>query len=122
MNTRFFTGYLPADAEQYFAPATAERAAEPRLVFDVMLRDSRGVEFVEKCLIDEPRRIREYQPLLTAGRAIIVEGEQTARPYHDRGVLKGYVREVRVWKIEFPNRGGKKDANQPEPAPAEAAS
>lgn len=120
MNTRFFTGYLPAEAEEAWAPATAEHGPLPRLVFEVMLKDSRGVEFIDKCLLDDPRLIREYRPLLTAGRAVIVEGEQTARPYHRLGVLQGYVREVRVWRMEFPYRGGKKPEAQP--AAAEVAS
>jgi hypothetical protein len=113
MNARFFTGYLPKDAATAWAPATAEHGPLPRLVFDIMLRDSRGVEFSDKCMVDDPALIREYEALLTAGRAVIVEGEQTARPFHKHGVLEGYVREVRVHRIEFPNRGGKKPADKP---------
>lgn len=108
MNTRFFTGYLPTQASLAYAPATADHAALPRLLFDVVIRDSHGVEFPEKCLVDEPRLIADYQPLLTAGRSVIVQGEQTARPFVERGVTRGHVREVRVQRMEFPNRGGKK--------------
>ena len=118
MNTRFFTGYLPKEASTAWAPATAEHGPLPRLVFEVIIRDSRGAEFPEKCVVDDDVLIREWQPLLTAGRAVIVQGEQTARPFHERGVLKGYVREVRVQHMEFPNRGKAKE----QPAePAEAA-
>lgn len=115
MNARFFTGYLPRDAEEAWSPATAEHGPLPRLVFDVTLKDSAGVEFQDKCVVDDPRLIHEYRALLTAGRAVIVQGEQTARGFYRRGVLEGYVREVRIFKMEFPNRGGKR------PEPDEAA-
>lgn len=104
MNTRFFTGWLPQGAERAYAPATREHGPLPRLVFEVMIKDSRGVEFPEKCLVDDAGRIDEWEPLLTAGRAVIVTGEQTARPFAQHGVTKGFVREVRVTGIEFPNR------------------
>jgi len=118
VNTRFFTGYLPADALEAWAPATADRPAQPRLIFEVMIADSHGVTFPEKCLVDDANLVREWQPLLTAGRAVVIQGEQTARPWHDKGVLKGYAREVRVQRMEFPSRGGKKEAPE---QPAEAA-
>lgn len=105
MNKRFFDGWLPQDAERAYAPATAERAAAPRLVFKVMLSDSAGTEFDEKCFIDDARLIAAVEARLTAGAAVFIEGEQTARPWHDRGVLKGFVREVRVLEIKVPNRG-----------------
>lgn len=107
MNKRFFTGWLPVDAERAYAPATAERAAAPRLVFEVTIKDSAGVEFPEKCFIDDARLIAAHADRLTAGAAVCIEGEQTARPWHDRGVLKGFVREVRVLGIDIPNRAGK---------------
>lgn len=118
MNTRFFTGYLREEATTAWAPATHEHGPLPRLTFEVIIHDSHGVEFPEKCLVDDERLITEYQRLLTAGRSVIVQGEQTARELYKRGVFAGYVREVRVQRIEFPNRGGKKPEH--EPAEAEA--
>lgn len=117
MNARFFTGYLPRDAEEAWSPATAQHGPLPRLVFDVNLKDSAGVEFLDKCVVDDPLLIQEYRPLLTAGRAVIVQGEQTARGFYRRGVLEGYVREVRVFRMEFPNRGKRLE---PEKAAADA--
>lgn len=108
MNIRFFTGYLPKAAEFAWAPATHEHGPLPRLLFDVMIRDSRGNDFPEKCLIDEEKLISDYRAFLTAGRMVVVQGEQTARQYIDRhGVKGGFVREVRVQRVEFPNRSGK---------------
>lgn len=115
MNTRFFTGYLPGDATTAYAPATAERAALPRLCFDVMLRDSEGAEFTDKCVIDDAALQRTHGHLLTAGRAVIIEGEQTARPVYRNRVLVGYSREVRVRRIEIPNRSAPK-TGEAEPA------
>lgn len=112
MNLRILTGYLPADGAVAYAPATAEHGPLPRLVFEVMLRDSQGIEFPDRCVVEAAERIREYQPLLTAGRAVIVQGEQTGRQYVDRHGVKGnWIREVRVHAMEFPNRGGKKQSD-----------
>lgn len=119
MNARIFTGWLPQDAEEAWAPRTADHGPLPRLVFAVKVKDSRGVEFEDKCLLDEPALIAKYRPLLTAGRAVIVQGEQTAREWHERGVLKGYVREVRVFALEFPHRGKPKEEAAAEPGPTE---
>lgn len=104
MNTRLFTGYLPADCTEAWAPATANRPNEPRLIFDVIVRDSRGAEFPEKCFVDNLQLVKEAKPLLTAGRAIIAQGEQTARPFLKNGVTMGWTREVRIERLEFPNR------------------
>lgn len=108
MNVRLFTGFLPRDGEEAYAPRTAEHGPLPRLVFEVVIRDSKGAEYPEKCVIEDPALIAKATGLCTAGRAVIVQGEGTAREYHERGVLKGYVRETRVLGIEFPDRGGRK--------------
>ncbi len=112
MNSRFFTGYLPVDAAEAYTPATATAPALRKLVFDVVIKDSAGNEFPEKCMIEDPALIVAAEELLTAGRAVVCEGEQTARPLHERGVLKGYTRRVLIKRIEFPQRGGKKTQNE----------
>lgn len=116
MNTRFFTGYLPKDADEAWSPATKDHGPEPRLVFTVRLKDSRGVEFEDKCMVDDAALIADYRPLLTAGRAVIVQGEQTAREFYKKGVFEGWVREVRVQKMEFPHRGKPKAETTEQPA------
>jgi len=121
MNTRFFTGYLPKDADLAYAPATADHGPQPRLVFEVIIRDSHGLEFPERCVIEDTGLINDYRPLLTAGRSVIAQGEQTGRQFIDRhGVKGGWVREVRVQHMEFPNRGGKKAEEKPAEEPAHA--
>lgn len=112
MNTRFFTGFLPMQADEAYVPATADAPARRKLVFDVVIRDRAGVEFPEKCMVDEPELIAKYEKLLTAGRIVVCEGEQTAYPYHERGVLKGYTRKVRLWRMEFPDRSAKKTTEE----------
>lgn len=116
MNTRMFTGYLPADCDEAWAPATENRPGEPRLVFDVIVRDSTGREFPEKCFIDALSLVKSAKPYLTAGRAIIAQGEQTARPYEKHGVTTGWIREVRIQAIEFPNRARAEAPEQKEKA------
>jgi len=102
MNLRLMTGWLPEDAATSYTPATAEAPAQRKLLFEVNVKDSRGMEFPEKCLIDEAELIGRYEAKLTAGTAVIVQGEPTALPFYERGVLKGYSRKVRVQSIEFP--------------------
>ncbi len=110
MNLRIFTGFMPAEAVEAYVPASATAPARRKLEFSVVIKDSAGVEFPENCMVDEPELMRAYEPLLTAGRVVVCEGEQTAYPYHERGVLKGYTRKVRMRRIEFPDRSGKKSA------------
>jgi hypothetical protein len=109
MNTRLFTGYLPAAADEAWAPAQLDRPNEPRLVFDVIIKDSQGNEFPEKCFVDNLTLVKTAKPLLTAGRAIIAQGEQTARPFIKHGITSGWMREVRVTALEFPNRARGKE-------------
>ncbi|PAW75148.1 MAG: hypothetical protein B9S38_02360 [Verrucomicrobiia bacterium Tous-C4TDCM] len=108
MNTRIFTGYIPADAEGAYSPATATAPAQPRLIFEVITRNSRKIEYPEKCVIDDPALIAEYRDLCTTGRVVLVQGEGTARPYYERDRIKGYVRETIVTHMEFPDRSKRK--------------
>jgi hypothetical protein len=112
MNTRFFTGFVPSDAVAATVPATATTAPVRKLVFDVVIRDSRGVEFPEKCEVDDPELVKKYEPLLTSGRVVVCEGEQTAYEFRDHGVLKGWRRQVRLRRIEFPDRSAKKTTDE----------
>ena len=115
MNIVVISGYLPADATEAWSPATKEAPSQMRLLFEVRIKDSHGFEFPEKCIVESSEAIREWQPLLTAGRAVLIHGEQTSNPFYKNGVLSGYVRKVRVFRAEFPNRSGKKiEEEQPE--------
>lgn len=121
MNVRILSGYLVQDAALCYAPATKEHGPLPRLVFEVMCATASGVEFAEKCLVDDAALIASYQPLLTAGRAIFINGEVTARRFVDRhGVAGNWIREVRVFHAEFPARGGARK-DEPTAVPLEPA-
>ncbi|HWA07943.1 MAG TPA: hypothetical protein VG838_00600 [Opitutaceae bacterium] len=115
MNRVIFTGYLPTDSVMRVAPGGARK-----LTFDVVLRDSAGVEVPERCFLDREELIKKHEPLLTAGRGVIIEGERTGHQYEDRrtGAKGNWIREVRVTHAEFPNRGGKKEEPEPDAAVA----
>ena len=104
MNIRIFTGYLTKAAEEAYAPATATSGPTRKLVFDVIIKDSAGNTFPEPCVIECDKLIVAMTQLLTAGKPVIIEGEQTASPWYDKGVLKGYRRRVLVRRCEVPNR------------------
>lgn len=104
MNIRIFTGYLTKAAEEAYAPATATSGPTRKLVFDVIIKDSTGQTFPELCMIDSEALIIAMTPLLTAGKPVIIEGEQTASPWYEKGVLKGYRRRVLVRRCEVLNR------------------
>lgn len=114
MNSRFFTGYLNKDAAVAYTPQGVKR-----LLFDVVIKDSRGEVFPDKCLIDDQALIEKNELQLTSGRTVIIEGEQTSHPFMKGGVVSGYVRECRVLKLEIPARSA---VTKPEPAAEERES
>lgn len=109
MNTCEFDGYLPADAEEAWIPASGGVPARPKLVFRIVLRDGRGVEIPTACAVDDPELMGQYRALLTSGRWVVCHGEQSAYPRTHHGVFQGLVPQVRVLRMEFPGRvsGGK---------------
>ena len=113
MNIRIFTGYLTKAAEEAYAPATATSGPTRKLVFDVIIKDTAGHTFPEPCVIESDALIVAVAPMLTAGKPVIIEGEQTATAWYDKGVLKGYRRRVLVRRCEVPNRS-KADATDDE--------
>jgi hypothetical protein len=104
MNIRIFTGYLTKAAEEAYTPATPTSPPARKLIFDVIIKDSAGHTFPEPCVIENDALIAAMTPLLTAGKPVIIEGEQTATAWYDKGVLKGYRRRVLVRRCEVPNR------------------
>ena len=99
MNIVILSGYLPADAVMRTSPSGWRK-----LTCELMSRDSRGETVETKLEIDREDLVREMEPLLTRGRAVIVHGEQAMREVKENGVLKYVVRFVRVLEIEVPNR------------------
>ena len=85
-------------------PATATSGPARKLVFDVIIKDTAGNTFPEPCVIESDALIVAVAPLLTSGKPVIIEGEQTATAWYEKGVLKGYRRRVLVRRCEVPNR------------------
>lgn len=116
-----FTGYLTEEAIRRVRPGTNEVL----LAFKICVRDSRGKECFFHAFVDEPRLVAKYEPLLTAGRAVMINGEVTTVPFIRHGVTTGHMESFRVLRAEFPNRGGKKVADDDDEAadgqPKEAA-
>lgn len=89
-----------------------------KLIFDLHVRTSGGVEFPERCVIEDPTLQRAAEPKLLAGAFILIEAEPLARPFMKQGVQAGWTRELIVRRIEF-IRVPK--AAQPEPAEEKVA-
>lgn len=102
MNSVFLTGYLPSDATERTCPKTYVR----KLCFDVVSRDSKGVEARRTCFLDSEDLIKKHLAVLDQGRAVIVTGENTDRPVIEQGRTKFIAREIRVLALEVPNRTG----------------
>ena len=101
MNLRIVTGYLPRHADPAFTPPAEGAAPVRKLVFELMVKDSHGLEWPEKCVIEDPALQKAHEAKLVAGAAVLIEGEPHARPYFDRGVQKGFSRHLRVARVEF---------------------
>lgn len=101
MNKRIFDGYLPAASDAAYARPAPEAAAVRKVLFDVMVKQAGGTEFVEKCCIESLALQREAEHNLVAGAFVEIEGEVRARPYVERGVVKGFTRDVVVFSIKF---------------------
>lgn len=102
MNVLCVSGYLPADPVERVSPD-----GKRKLAFDVRVMDSRRHESTQKCFVEEPELgpiSISAAPLMKAGRAVWIHGEVTDRPYMERGVVKSLIREVRVMRIELPDR------------------
>lgn len=110
MNLFVFTGFLTEDATRRVRPG----GHEVILTFKICTRDSRGKECFFHAFVDDARLVEEYEPLLTAGRAAMLNGEVTTVPFVKHGIVTGQMESFRVSRAEFPNRGGKKIAEEEE--------
>lgn len=110
MTTATATGYLSRPAEKAYTPT-----GRAKLIFDLII-----AEVPWRCEIEDPALIEKAEPLLTAGRAVIVQGELAGRPFVERGVTKGFTRYLRINQAEFvrPDRSNKLGAAEEEGAPA----
>lgn len=97
MNTALVTGYLPKQAWDSYRPGGA------RIVgFDVVLKDEASAEeSVWSCEIDDAAEIARVGNLLLAGRGVALRGRLAGRPFVKNGVSSGYVRFLRIDRVEF---------------------
>lgn len=110
MNTSIHTGYLNRPAEKAYTPT-----GRPKIVFDLIID-----EIPWRCEIDDPDLIAKAEPMLTAGRGLLVHGSLAARPFVKRGVTEGYTRYLHIDQVQFvrPDRGNRVGVAEEEGAPA----
>ena len=99
MNCVVVTGYVLKDA---WRASTA--TGMTKLLFDMMVDTEREGEVPWRCEVEDMTSLLRYEPMLTAGRAIIIDGQLDGRPFNERGIHKGYTRFLRVRRAEFPTR------------------
>lgn len=100
MNTVILSGWLRGDAvERFLAGGRASRVC-----FDLVVRDGAGGAHTVKVEVDSPEVIQHCAGLLTSGRVVFVEGEESSREVRKRDVLEFVARFVRALKIEVPDR------------------
>jgi hypothetical protein len=101
MNLRICTGFLIHAADAAHTPPAPGAASVRKLLFDLHVRTSGGVEFPEKCVIEDPALQRAAELKLVPGAFILIEAEPIARPYMKQGVQTGWARELVVRRVEF---------------------
>ena len=100
MNRVILSGWLRGDAvERFLAGGRASRVC-----FDLVVRDGAGADVSVKVEVDSPEVIQHCAGLLTSGRVVFVEGEESSREVRKRDVLEFVARFVRAERIEIPDR------------------
>lgn len=97
MNVVIVTGFLMKAA--YAAYATSMRKF---LIFDAMLSAEGDAEPTPwRCEIEDPGEIENAEPLLTAGRGVLLHAELAGRPFVKGEVQSGYTRFLKVKRVQF---------------------
>lgn len=99
MNTALLTGWTPRGGVRAYTTD-----GQPRLSFELIVRDSLGGEGHWKAEIRDMALIQKAEELLTPGRAMIAEAELCTRPFEKAGRVVGDVRHLLVHALEFPDR------------------
>jgi hypothetical protein len=105
VNTCALSGWLPEDAGWGYRDA-----ATPVLMFWLVARDAAGADHRLKCRVEDPARARQWEPLLTRGRAVLLRAEAVAIEVQRHGYTKAETTAFRVVEAEFPNRSAPKAA------------
>lgn len=120
MNHGTVTGGVVKQGESAYTPPTAERASVRRVVFTIVVADSKGQRAFWNCEAEgDPATLDWIEAQTTPGRGIRLDYELATRPYIVRGVHKGEVRFLRVIKAEFMDR--RPAVAEPAEEPAEVA-
>jgi hypothetical protein len=101
MNLRICTGFLTHAADAAHTPPAPGAASVRKLLFDLHVRTSGGVEFPEKCVVEDAALQKAAEPKLLPGAYLLVEAEPVARPFMKQGIQTGWSRELVVRRIEF---------------------
>ena len=101
MNLRICTGFLTHAASAAYTPPAPGAASVRKILFDLHVRTSGGVEFPEKCIIEDAVAQKAAEAKLVPGAYLLVEAEPIARPFEKNGVQAGWLRELIVRRIEF---------------------
>lgn len=97
MNTMIVTGYLPKQAWDAYRPGGI------RIVgFDVVLKDEGSAEeSTWTCEIEDAAEIARVGNSLLPGRGVVLRGRLAGRPFVKNNVTAGYVRFLRIDRVEF---------------------
>lgn len=97
MNTMLVTGYLPKQAWDAYRPGGGKIVA-----FEVVLKDeSSADESTWTCEIEDAAEIARVGSSLLPGRGVVLRGRLAGRPFVKNNVTTGYVRFLRIDRVEF---------------------
>jgi len=114
MNKGTVTGGVVKAAVSAYTPASAERAAQRRVLFSIAAADSHGQRSFWNCEAEGDPALLDYlEGQAVPGRGIKLDYELATRPFIQRGIHKGEVRFLRVIRAEF------QDRHNPVPQPEE---
>lgn len=99
MITALGTGFLMHAAESAWTSGPNSRQ---KLVFDVMLQATGDPEPTPwRCEIEDAAEIARAEKLLTPGRGVVLRAQLAGRAFVKNGVQNGWVRFLRVERVEF---------------------
>lgn len=103
MNIALQTGWIHS-GDVAWVPASGATPARRKLIFELMVHQPDGSDMPWACEVTDDDLITRYVPLVTPGRAVIVQAELRGRPFQQQGIQKGWVRYLHVLRAEFPER------------------
>lgn len=97
MNVIVVTGWLMKGADVAYAVS-----GRKFLVFEAMLRaDGDEEDTPWRCEIEDEAEIAHAEPMLTAGRGVLLRAQLAGKPFVKHGVRSGFARFLRVEHVQF---------------------